>query len=198
MAASSSIFATDVVPTFYRKRARPSCPTKKQNWPFKESLIYYISKNPSSAKVYQKTIQSCKYFFEKNPVLVVSKLKVCKRNVECDICFNDFIECIKNEGKCCVKIDIAKLSSKIWFCDELDIADGAKNFASVLCSKLYRCEINRLKITNKVILFDDLRLLTASAKEIVLCANKITFNDGKPVMLDKILESSPIVTEFFL
>uniref|UniRef100_A0AC35FCQ5 Uncharacterized protein n=1 Tax=Panagrolaimus sp. PS1159 TaxID=55785 RepID=A0AC35FCQ5_9BILA len=97
----------------------------------------------------------------------------------------------------CVKIDIAKLSSKIWLREELDMAYGPKNFTSVVCSKLYQCEINRLDIWNNVIMFDDLQLLTSSAKQIILWRNSITYNDGKPVLLDKILESSPVVTRFF-
>uniref|UniRef100_A0A914PG11 LRR containing protein n=1 Tax=Panagrolaimus davidi TaxID=227884 RepID=A0A914PG11_9BILA len=183
-------------PVFYAKCVWPAGPTKKQNWPFKESLIYYISTNPSSAKFYQKTIQSCKYFFEKNSVLVVSKLKACKDNANSLICSYTIDECKKNKGKCCVKIDTAKVSSKIWITDKLSVKYGSKNFTSVLCSKLYRCEIDRLEICDKLIMFDDLQLLTSSVKDITLWDNKITFNDGKPVMLDKIIESSPIVTEF--
>uniref|UniRef100_A0AC35FFU5 Uncharacterized protein n=1 Tax=Panagrolaimus sp. PS1159 TaxID=55785 RepID=A0AC35FFU5_9BILA len=141
-------------------------------------------------------IQSCKYFFEKNPVLIVSKLKAWEENENCDICSNSFDECKQNKEKCCVKIDIAKVSSKIWIMDELSVIDGAKNFISVLCSKLYRCEINRLRICNKVIMFDDLQLLSTSAEDIGLWFNKITFNDGKPVMLDNILECFSNVEEF--
>uniref|UniRef100_A0AC35GMM0 Uncharacterized protein n=1 Tax=Panagrolaimus sp. PS1159 TaxID=55785 RepID=A0AC35GMM0_9BILA len=144
-ASSSTILASDVVSTFFGKRAWPGCPSKKQDWGYPESMIHYIAKNPSSAEVYQKMIQSC---------------------------------------------------NKIWLRDELDIEDGAKNFTSVLCSKLYQCEVYRLRIWDKVITFDDFKLLTSSAKEITLCGNKIAFNDGKPVMLDKILESSPIVNRF--
>uniref|UniRef100_A0A914NX89 Uncharacterized protein n=1 Tax=Panagrolaimus davidi TaxID=227884 RepID=A0A914NX89_9BILA len=197
MGASSSIFASDVVPTFYGKRAWPGCPTKKHDWKYPESMIHYIAKNPSSTKVYQKMIQSGKYFFEKNPVLVVSKLDTCKDNVNSLICSNTVDECKKNTEKCCVKIDIAKVFSKIWITDKLSVTDGAKNFTSVFCSKLYRCEIDFLGICRKVIMFDDLLLFTSSAKKILLCDNQIIFNEGKPVMLNTILESSPNVTIFF-
>uniref|UniRef100_A0A914P346 Uncharacterized protein n=1 Tax=Panagrolaimus davidi TaxID=227884 RepID=A0A914P346_9BILA len=188
---SSAIVST---PVFYGKRAWPGCPSKKQDWGYLESLIHYIAKYPSSAKVYQKMIQSCKYFFEKNPVLVASQLQAHEENVKCDICLNEADEC--NKGKCCVKNDIAKASSKIWLCDELGISDDAENFIPVLCSKLYRCEINHLKIWNKVIMFDDFQIFTSSAKEIMLSKNSVTYNDGKPVMLDKILECFHSVTEF--
>uniref|UniRef100_A0A914PLX0 Uncharacterized protein n=1 Tax=Panagrolaimus davidi TaxID=227884 RepID=A0A914PLX0_9BILA len=191
---SSAVVST---PVFYGKCVWPDGPTKKQNWPFKESLIYYISKNPSSAKVYQKMIQSCKYSFEKNPVLVVSRLRACKDNVNSRICSNTFDECKKNKRKCCVKIDIAKVSSKIWIMNKLNVKYGPKNFTSVLCSKLYRCEINHLQIWDKVIMFDDLQLLTSSAKEIMFWRNSITYNDGKLVMLDKIIESSSNGTKFY-
>uniref|UniRef100_A0AC35GI89 Uncharacterized protein n=1 Tax=Panagrolaimus sp. PS1159 TaxID=55785 RepID=A0AC35GI89_9BILA len=181
MAASSSILASDVVSTFFGKRAWPGCPSKKQDWGYPESMIHYIAKNPSSAKVYQKMIQSCKYFFENNPVLVVSKLEAFQENEKCDICSNKTNECKKNKGKCCVRIDIAKVSSKFWLLDEFDIGKSAQNFFSVFCSKMYRCEINRLGIWKMVIVFDDLQLLTSSAKQITLWRNSITYNDGKPV-----------------
>uniref|UniRef100_A0A914PVD1 Uncharacterized protein n=1 Tax=Panagrolaimus davidi TaxID=227884 RepID=A0A914PVD1_9BILA len=183
-------------PVFYGKRPWPDGLSAQQDWNYRESMIYYIAKNPSSAKVYQKMIQSCKYFFEKNPVLVASELKACNDNVNSLICSNKTDECKKNKGKCCVKIDVAKLSSKIWLRDELDIAYGAKNYTSLLSSKLYRCEIYRLEICNKVIMFDDLQLLSSSAKEIILQKNSIIYNCGKVVMLDKIIESSSNGTEF--
>uniref|UniRef100_A0A914PTV5 Uncharacterized protein n=1 Tax=Panagrolaimus davidi TaxID=227884 RepID=A0A914PTV5_9BILA len=49
-------------------------PFNRQNWPFRDSLINYITKNPSNAKAWKKLIQSCKYFFAKNPIYVIDKL----------------------------------------------------------------------------------------------------------------------------
>uniref|UniRef100_A0A914QVX5 Uncharacterized protein n=1 Tax=Panagrolaimus davidi TaxID=227884 RepID=A0A914QVX5_9BILA len=193
MGAFFSFFASYVVPTYSGKLS----PSKKQDWGYPESMIHYIAKNPSSVNVYQKIIQSCKYFFEKNPVLVASKLVACEENFEGDICLNKTDECRKNKGKCCVKIDIAKDARKIWLLEGLQIGGGTKISISVLCSQLYRCEINCLEIWNKEIMFDDLKLLTSSAKKITLCRSSVKYNDGKPVMLDKIIESSSNGTEFF-
>uniref|UniRef100_A0A914PV68 Uncharacterized protein n=1 Tax=Panagrolaimus davidi TaxID=227884 RepID=A0A914PV68_9BILA len=50
-------------------------PYIRQNWPFRDSLINYITKNPSNAKAWQKLIQPCKYFFAKNSIFVIDKLE---------------------------------------------------------------------------------------------------------------------------
>uniref|UniRef100_A0A914PG81 Uncharacterized protein n=1 Tax=Panagrolaimus davidi TaxID=227884 RepID=A0A914PG81_9BILA len=49
-------------------------PNIRQTWSLPDSIIYYIAKNPSNAKAWQKLIQCCKYFFAKNPILVIDEL----------------------------------------------------------------------------------------------------------------------------
>uniref|UniRef100_A0AC34FM67 Uncharacterized protein n=1 Tax=Panagrolaimus sp. ES5 TaxID=591445 RepID=A0AC34FM67_9BILA len=49
-------------------------PSLKQYFNLPESVMYYIAMNPSTPEVYLKLIQSCKYFFEKNPILVVADI----------------------------------------------------------------------------------------------------------------------------
>uniref|UniRef100_A0A914QS39 Uncharacterized protein n=1 Tax=Panagrolaimus davidi TaxID=227884 RepID=A0A914QS39_9BILA len=194
MPSSSFILASDIVPTFYGKRVWPGCPSKekedcksvKQDWVYPESMILHMAKNPSSPEVYQKMIQCCKEFFEINPVIVVSKLEARNDDGDSRFCSNDF-ECDKN---------IAKISSKFWITDKLIVMDGPKNYTSVLCSKIHRCDINYLSICDKVIMFEDLQILTSSVKKVVLLYNKITFHDGQPVLLNKIIECSSTSTEF--
>uniref|UniRef100_A0A914QC85 Uncharacterized protein n=1 Tax=Panagrolaimus davidi TaxID=227884 RepID=A0A914QC85_9BILA len=48
-----------------------SGPYLLQNWSMPDSVIFYITNNPSSAKVYQKLVQICKYFFIKNPIIII-------------------------------------------------------------------------------------------------------------------------------
>uniref|UniRef100_A0A914YTY3 Uncharacterized protein n=1 Tax=Panagrolaimus superbus TaxID=310955 RepID=A0A914YTY3_9BILA len=42
-----------------------------QNFALPEATMYYIIKNVSKASVYTKLIQSCKWFYLKNPIIVV-------------------------------------------------------------------------------------------------------------------------------
>ena len=58
-----------------------NCDFKKlipQRFSIPSSFIYYMAKNPTSLPVYQKLIQSCKYFFAKNPIIVVFNIPVYK------------------------------------------------------------------------------------------------------------------------
>uniref|UniRef100_A0A914Q7T8 Uncharacterized protein n=1 Tax=Panagrolaimus davidi TaxID=227884 RepID=A0A914Q7T8_9BILA len=191
--ASSAIVST---PIFYGKRAWPGGPSIQQNWLLPESIIFYAAKNPSSAAVYFKLIQSCKYFFERNPILIVTKFDTCPDNVNCYICQNSYKDCIENKRKCCIKIDMKKLSSKLWITLDLCLQYGTQNFTSLLCSKLYHSEIYCLGIRDKIIQFDDFKVLTTSANAVFSWKCSIIYSDGKIVMLDKILKCLPNLGNF--
>uniref|UniRef100_A0A914QTL8 Uncharacterized protein n=1 Tax=Panagrolaimus davidi TaxID=227884 RepID=A0A914QTL8_9BILA len=178
-----------------RKIVWPDAPSMKQYFSIPNSLIYYIAKNPSSHKVYSKLIQTCKYFFEKNPILVAAKFQDCKDGINSLICSNEYLECKKNKQKCCIKIDIKKLKSKIWIIAELDMDYGDKDYVSFILPKFYRCELYHFGLTDKIVMFEDLEFFN-SAKDLVLHETSIIYNDGTVVMLEKILERFPNV-EFF-
>uniref|UniRef100_A0A914YC63 Uncharacterized protein n=1 Tax=Panagrolaimus superbus TaxID=310955 RepID=A0A914YC63_9BILA len=89
---------------------------------------------------------------------------------------------------CCITIELNKLASQIWITRHLDINYKRKYYTELLCKKLYRCEINSFRLIGKVIIFDDLKLLVSSVRDIVLWKNSITYKDGSIVMLDAILE----------
>uniref|UniRef100_A0AC34F9X8 Uncharacterized protein n=1 Tax=Panagrolaimus sp. ES5 TaxID=591445 RepID=A0AC34F9X8_9BILA len=165
-------------------------PSWEQNFSFPSSIIYYISKNPSSSKCYSKLIQSCKYFFEKNPILVAEDL-YCQTK----ICSNK--DCDGGGEKCCIEIDINKIKSKIWLTSGLILnCSHVSNYASSLCSKLYRCEMVRLDLCKQHITYDEFKKLAACVRTINLIDTKITYNDGSTVMLETILGLIPNVEEF--
>uniref|UniRef100_A0A914QZS9 Uncharacterized protein n=1 Tax=Panagrolaimus davidi TaxID=227884 RepID=A0A914QZS9_9BILA len=195
-ASALSISSSAITPLKHGRIQWPDCPSKKQDWLLPESMIYYMAKNPSSAKCYQKLIQSCKYFFEKNPVLIVANIEIWKDRVSSLICSNEFNECKNMIEKCCIKIDISKLSSKIWLIRDLDIISDIEDYISMLCSKLFRCEINYFGIMGMFVKFEDFKFMASTAKKITLWDNKINFNDGKSVKLDEILECLLNVEEF--
>uniref|UniRef100_A0A914XYV4 Uncharacterized protein n=1 Tax=Panagrolaimus superbus TaxID=310955 RepID=A0A914XYV4_9BILA len=148
-----------------------------------------MAKNPSTSKCYSKLIRSCKYFFEKNPVVVAADLycetKICS-NKDCD-----------GDEKCCISIDINKVTSKIWLTAGLILnCEHVSNYASLLYQKLYRYEMVRLDLCNQHIIYDEFKHLASCAKSILLINVQITYNDGSVVTLETILGSIPNVENF--
>uniref|UniRef100_A0AC34G194 Uncharacterized protein n=1 Tax=Panagrolaimus sp. ES5 TaxID=591445 RepID=A0AC34G194_9BILA len=169
----------------------PGGPSMKQNFPFPDTVIYYVSMNPSSPKAYNKMIQSCKFFFETNPILFgYDAVKICSKYLK-----NIF----HNPNFSCLDIDMKKCISKFWLIHKLYI-DGDENeipnFTSLLCSKLYRCDLKILELSDQNILFDDFKLLVSSVKTISLYNVKTLYKDGKVVMLEAIFESIPNIDKF--
>uniref|UniRef100_A0A914NYZ5 Uncharacterized protein n=1 Tax=Panagrolaimus davidi TaxID=227884 RepID=A0A914NYZ5_9BILA len=164
--------------------------SKKQYWPFKASIIHYMAKNPSTAKCYLKMAQSCKYFFEAKPIIIVPRMMNDLHDKSITIlCPNKYEECVKNEEKCCIKIDLNKLLHKIWITERLDT--DVQTYIPLIRTKIYRCEITVFGIFNIEIMFDDFKLMTLFVEKIGMFNVSVKYNDEKVVTLDKIIESVP-------
>uniref|UniRef100_A0AC34FI99 DUF38 domain-containing protein n=1 Tax=Panagrolaimus sp. ES5 TaxID=591445 RepID=A0AC34FI99_9BILA len=169
----------------------PKSPSMKQYFSLSPLLIYYIAKNPSTPKCYNKLIQTCKYFFEKLPLLTV-------RYAEDEIiCTNEIDECWNNFQKCCVKTDITKVFSQIWLTEFVTFCYKDINLASKFCSKVFRCEIDEILLV-KNMTFEDFKFLASNAKKFDLYDFQIIRKNGNLVLLDSILEVVPNVEEFFI
>uniref|UniRef100_A0AC34FLJ4 Uncharacterized protein n=1 Tax=Panagrolaimus sp. ES5 TaxID=591445 RepID=A0AC34FLJ4_9BILA len=164
-----------------------SGPSMRQYFALPESIMYYMAMNPSSAEVYKKLIQSCKYFFEKNPILVAADIYG-----ETTICSKKECDGYDDEGRCCVKIDLEKFSTKFWFTHAFYLDNTDKpNFTSMLCPKIYRCEAKILSLTDQNLMYDELQFLGSSVEHIGLRFCQITNADGSTVMLGEILGALP-------
>uniref|UniRef100_A0A914Q9H3 Uncharacterized protein n=1 Tax=Panagrolaimus davidi TaxID=227884 RepID=A0A914Q9H3_9BILA len=195
MVASSKLVPT---PIFYGKRAWPGGSSIQQNWSLPDSMILYIAKNPSSSKVYQKHVQICKLFFEKNPIIIVANLDTLENCTKYHISQNKRLECIKNKFECCIKIDLNKLSTKIWITQGLFIGQSIQNCFATIVQKSFRFEILCLLVFDNDIIFDDLKVLVSSAKHVSLYdTNSIKYKNGTIVMFDKILECLPSNIKYF-
>uniref|UniRef100_A0AC34FGM9 Uncharacterized protein n=1 Tax=Panagrolaimus sp. ES5 TaxID=591445 RepID=A0AC34FGM9_9BILA len=167
-------------------------PSLKQHFSLPYSIMYYMAKNPSSAEAYNKLIQCCKYFFEKNPILVAADLfcetTLCS-NPQCD---GD------NEERCCANIDLNKLSSKIWLTNNLSLAeDNISIFASLIVPKLYRWKSVKFFLIQNGLMYNDFKSYAALLTDIDFYVTRIIDDDdGSVVMLDKILEAT-INIKFF-
>uniref|UniRef100_A0A914PYX4 Uncharacterized protein n=1 Tax=Panagrolaimus davidi TaxID=227884 RepID=A0A914PYX4_9BILA len=173
----------------------PSIQQKHLSLPY--LIIDYIAKNPSSSEVYKKLIQCCKYFFEKMPILVAAYMFGGRQ-----LCSHDE-EPYEDDEECCVSIDINKITSSIWLTKTIDLDEtyplvNQKDYYSLLCSKIYRLETSHLYLQGTSILFDDFKILVSSVKHVELSDVDIIYNDGKPLMLEDILESIPHIEIFKL
>uniref|UniRef100_A0AC34F9W4 DUF38 domain-containing protein n=1 Tax=Panagrolaimus sp. ES5 TaxID=591445 RepID=A0AC34F9W4_9BILA len=166
----------------------PESLSLKQSFSLPESVMYYMAMNPSTPEVYNKLIQCCKYFFEKNPILVAARMRddttICSDKY-CSKFFRD------DDKKCCVNLDITKTSSKLWLTHELHLHgnDDASTFIPLLTHKLFRYEIQNLTVNKKIITIDVFKFLASSPKSIRVYASKIIDSAGNTVMLETLLEN---------
>uniref|UniRef100_A0A914Q0Y4 Uncharacterized protein n=1 Tax=Panagrolaimus davidi TaxID=227884 RepID=A0A914Q0Y4_9BILA len=192
MVASSKLVPA---PIFYGKRAWPGGPSIQQNWSLPDSMIFYIAKNPSSSKVYQNLVQTCKFFFERNPIIIIAIMDALGDGTKFHISQNEHFECITHN---CIIIDLNKLSTKIWITQGLYIQNRMQNSIETIIQKNFRFEKLRLVVEDNDIIFDDLKVLVSFAKSVTLCENNsIKYKNGTIVMLDKILGCLSTNIEFF-
>uniref|UniRef100_A0A914P0N2 Uncharacterized protein n=1 Tax=Panagrolaimus davidi TaxID=227884 RepID=A0A914P0N2_9BILA len=195
--ASSIAFSKLVsTPIFYGKRTWPGGPSIQQNWLLPFSIIYYIAKNPSNSKVFQKLVQTCKFFFEKNPIIIVENLDTFEDGIKYHYCQNKLHECSQNNFQC-YNIDLKMISTKIWITQGLYILKNIQNCIARIVRNNFRFEILSLAVVDNDIIFDDLKLLASFATRVLLWINSIKYKNGTNVMLDKILELFPSNIEYF-
>uniref|UniRef100_A0A914PZE3 Uncharacterized protein n=1 Tax=Panagrolaimus davidi TaxID=227884 RepID=A0A914PZE3_9BILA len=129
--------------------------------------MFYISKNPRTSKLYQKMIQTCKYFFIKNPIIVSSNFPY---SLDLD--------------KWCIgktRFDFSQLICKYWITEKF-------NFTTIL-PKLYKCDAKKVTIKNKVISLNDLSIFTKTAEDIYFEIVTVKNFDDSIVPFEKIFET---------
>uniref|UniRef100_A0AC34FIB0 Uncharacterized protein n=1 Tax=Panagrolaimus sp. ES5 TaxID=591445 RepID=A0AC34FIB0_9BILA len=167
-----------------------------QSFSLPDSIMFYMAKNPPSAEIYQKLIQSCKYFFVKNPLLVVSELHLGYRN--------GWHTCGDEE-----KIDLKNIPHKLWISRNLNVVVNCgivhidacngqdRFFVSSLISKFYRCDVTKLTLQRQTISFKDFIFLASNVESLQLTnALNILNEDGSVATLEKIVEALPKLTYF--
>uniref|UniRef100_A0AC34GNL8 BTB domain-containing protein n=1 Tax=Panagrolaimus sp. ES5 TaxID=591445 RepID=A0AC34GNL8_9BILA len=176
------------------KIAWPKGPEKKQEFSLPDSIMHYMAKNPPTSTCYNKLIQSCKYFFEQNPILVVTRMDSIGF-----ICANEERHG-SGANECCFEFDINKVSSKFWLTHDIfyqELSDDS-NFVSVLNSKIYKNEIKWLTIEYQKLNFEEFKLLASSPElfgyRFFYC--NIVHKDGSIVMLEELLGALPNVKDF--
>uniref|UniRef100_A0A914YUR1 Uncharacterized protein n=1 Tax=Panagrolaimus superbus TaxID=310955 RepID=A0A914YUR1_9BILA len=170
-------------------------PSIKQLFLLHPSIMYYIAKNPSTPEVYNKLIQSCKYFFEKMAIFVASDLYTTGMYEKTKICL--YIDC-RHHTKCCINVSLNKLSTKIWVTNILGLdKENILTFSSLIFPKLFRWNNIQLDGFSDNIMYDDFKKVASFLTDFSFWRSQIINNDGSVVMLDKILEITPNIKEFY-
>uniref|UniRef100_A0AC34GRK8 Uncharacterized protein n=1 Tax=Panagrolaimus sp. ES5 TaxID=591445 RepID=A0AC34GRK8_9BILA len=165
-------------------------PYLRQNFSLPDSVIYYMAMNPSSAHVYQKLIQTCKYFFAKNPIIVLQCLHFI--DDEWIICVGE-CKITKSNGR---KFDIEKISRKFWITHVLNTGVDGQIAPPSIISKLYRCDIKHCLLHQQSITFDQLLFLASSADVLILEKCVVTDNSGSHVQIENIVAAFPTILKF--
>uniref|UniRef100_A0A914QB54 Uncharacterized protein n=1 Tax=Panagrolaimus davidi TaxID=227884 RepID=A0A914QB54_9BILA len=150
-----------------------------------DSIIYYILKNPKTPELYQKLIKTCKYFFLKNSILIVSRLWFQYRN--------DWYTIVNEK-----RIKFKNISSKIWVTGAIEIYQNQNEQSRIpsLIPKLYQCENKHLNLSYGNILFKDFKFLASKCDYIWLYDSTVINENDSIVSLEKIIEILPNINDF--
>uniref|UniRef100_A0A914QIC0 Uncharacterized protein n=1 Tax=Panagrolaimus davidi TaxID=227884 RepID=A0A914QIC0_9BILA len=138
-----------------------------QSFSLPDSIIFYISKNPTTSKLYQKMILTCKYFFIKNPVIVSSSYSYSRDLDKC---------CIEK-----IQFDLSQLICKYWITENFD--------STSILPKLYKCDARKVNLINKVISFKDLSMFATFAEDITLETITVKDSNGSILPFEKVFEA---------
>uniref|UniRef100_A0A914Q2B4 Uncharacterized protein n=1 Tax=Panagrolaimus davidi TaxID=227884 RepID=A0A914Q2B4_9BILA len=170
------------------KRAKFMGTYYHQNFSMADSVIFYIAKNPKSWRLCQKMVKTCKYFFVKNPILVIPYLSYYGSQWTIEQ----------------TPYDINQTMSTLWIAQGLTVSPAHSVFAeakyqSVLTSiipKVYRCDVAVLSLLKQVIFYHALPLLTSSAKDIIFDEVVVKHEDGSNVEVQNVVEIASNATWF--
>uniref|UniRef100_A0A914PFU7 Uncharacterized protein n=1 Tax=Panagrolaimus davidi TaxID=227884 RepID=A0A914PFU7_9BILA len=160
-------------------------PYRQQNWPFKLSFINYITKTPSNAKAWQKLIQSCKYFFAKNPIVVADSLDL-----------HQMFEV--SAGRLQKFISSNNISYKLWITEKLRIYGADPKDVSSIIPQIYRCDAKKLLLHGQILSYNEFLFLSRNA-EVLFWGVEVTDDnknftvvkneDGTIVPLEKLVKT---------
>uniref|UniRef100_A0AC34FQN9 Uncharacterized protein n=1 Tax=Panagrolaimus sp. ES5 TaxID=591445 RepID=A0AC34FQN9_9BILA len=157
---------------------------RRQPFSLPDSIIHYIAMNPKTSEFYQKMSQSCKYFFIKNPILIVPRLSVTYFG-EWNLRFNN------------KSVDFKNISSKIWITCNIDVDNDDNNgddkyFSSNVVPYIYQCDIKELTLCYQIISYNDFIFLASKCEALWFWYGVTVVNeDDTGVPLEKLIEAAP-------
>uniref|UniRef100_A0A914QF70 Uncharacterized protein n=1 Tax=Panagrolaimus davidi TaxID=227884 RepID=A0A914QF70_9BILA len=174
-----------------------------QNFSMPDSNIFYITKNPSTPKFYQKLIQSCKYFFIKNSIIIVPKLRF---SLEYKGWYTQGSR-PSNDRPNGRSVYLNELTSKIWITDSFSVCGGTPDWSVVtsFMPQIYQCDATYIFIYGQIFSFNNLMVI-ASKCEMLYLSSVIKLNNDKivpetnyfktAVSLDALFKALPNVKTF--
>uniref|UniRef100_A0AC34FCP7 Uncharacterized protein n=1 Tax=Panagrolaimus sp. ES5 TaxID=591445 RepID=A0AC34FCP7_9BILA len=158
-------------------KARFHASYRHQEFSLPDSIMHYMAMNPKNAKVYQKLIQSCKYFFVKNPILVISSLQYDSKRWAGDWKY----------------INLNNISSKLWITGYVDFNPRNAEDKSVTSniSQIYQCDATMLNITNLNIYYDELIIFDSNVDCLDLRYVTVKYENSTNVQFEKIIQLFP-------
>ena len=169
-----------------------STPPQNQRFSLPEIIVHYLAKNPTSSKLWKKLIQTCKYFYSKNPIIVVD----CVRQMVNSDNTSWAMELDERE----TNFVLQNCSFKFWISNSLSafILDTPDRISS-LFPRVYRFDLESLYLSNVSITFDEFNCLSASNTLIELEFYNVVMKqaDGSLVDLVQILERIPRIQRFY-
>ena len=156
-----------------------------QKFSIPSTIIYYISNNPSSPNGYQKLTQTCKYFYAKNPIIVVYDIRF--------LGSDDF-----NLGHRRYRSSIAKIACKFWVTHTVAYHYVNRLANEILHNKVIR--ITKLQLSSGNIVLDQILSpeTLQSIREVYFRKTTFEHADGVPMSVEEIFEYFPNLESFKL
>ena len=158
-----------------------------QRFSIPSSILYYITKDPTSPTVYQKLTQSCKYFYEKNRLLVVDRIKLvnCKVKVYQEV----------DKGMPYLTIKPHQILCKFWVTQTADICCLTDAATETLLFKMFR--VNELWFYSQIGNPTIVRLDSILSPKTIESVKKVTFYNTYPKLANGTMMPVENVFEFF-
>uniref|UniRef100_A0AC35G0V6 Uncharacterized protein n=1 Tax=Panagrolaimus sp. PS1159 TaxID=55785 RepID=A0AC35G0V6_9BILA len=154
-------------------------------------------KDPISLKTYDKLIQCCKYFFSKNPIIVIPSLNFDHDKYGWKVVRNGLP----------TKIDITNVSNKLWITNDLYVYENEDitnetpmfmNLASSIVPKLYKCDVTELTLKKQNIFFNEYLMLALNVEFLAFVDVIVKKLDGTLTSVEKNVEGASKLKEFCL
>ena len=170
-----------------------STPPQNQRFSLPEIIVHYLAKNPNSSKLWKKLIQTCKYFYSKNQILVVDKVFETRY-----IANNSWNVCSDLWGPQ-TNFVLQNCSFTFWITYSLSAnIRNTPGRISSLIPKVYRFDLDILILYNISITFDEFNCLVSFNTLVDLNFKSVIMKhaDGSLVDFVQILERIPRIQNF--
>ena len=163
-----------------------------QRFSIPQSILYYVTKDPTSPSLYQKFIQSCKYFYAKNPILVVDEIRLVDSTVK--IYQGDDTEDLPPY----FILKPHQILCKLWVTLRAEVGNLTDAATEILLQKIFR--VNKFWFYSVVIRLDSILhpKTIQSVKKVDFCNTIPEFADETPMPVENVFEFFPNLEDFTL